>query len=359
MKKINLASTRLAFVLLALFAVLIVISALIPQHGIAQDQVTDWRALLGDGYVVIEKLRLDRIYSSPVFLAVVALLMANLIAGNVKRIRRLVQIRSGRGRLRLLGSIVFHFALPLIMAGAVLNHMQKSRVIFGLTEGQQVSDVPGAYFRDFSGPWSGGPTGRFSLRLESIDTEWPVGGVTTEAAQIAVAGPGSSAPETGHIRVNHPLRRGNLEFHLGAQIGFSPELFVTDSDGTNLFRSFVRLARNQSEEGAVDLDYVFLDDKGTQIELRMLIPPKAGVEPQTQVAVQQNGTEVYKGIPGVAGVALPDGKRIAVPRLRRWCYVEAMDNPFMNLVFAGFWIALAGLTVTLIPRMLPARRSAQ
>jgi hypothetical protein len=356
--KINLASTRLAFVLLALFAALIVISAVIPQQGIAQDQVTDWHALLGDGYVVIEKLRLDRIYSSPVFLALVALLLVNLIAGNVQRIRRLAQIRSGRGRLRLLGSIVFHFALPLIMVGAVLNHMQKSRVIFGMTEGQEVSDVPGAYFRDFSGPWSGDATGRFSLRLETVDTEWPVGATTTEAAQIVVAGPGSPAPEAGHIRVNHPLRSGNLEFHLGAQIGYSPELFVTDRDGEKLFRSFVRLARRRSEDGIVNLDYVFLDDEGTQIELRMLIGPKDGVPPQTHVSVQQNGNELYSGIPGVAGVVLPDGKHIAVPRLRRWCYVEAMDNPFMSLVFAGFWIALAGLTVTLIPRMLPSRRSA-
>jgi len=357
--KINLASTRLAFVLLALFAALIVLSAVIPQRGIAQDQIADWHALLGDGYVVVEKLRLDRIYSSPVFLAVVALLMVNLIAGNIQRIRRFAKIRSGRGRLRLMGSIVFHFALPLILAGIVLNDLRQSRVVFGMTEGQQVADAPDAYFRDFSGPLSGDPTGRFSLRLERIDTEWPVGDATTEAAKIVVDAPGAQTPDIHHIRVNHPLRRGSLEFHLGAQIGYSPELFVTAGDGEKLFRSFVRLSRRQSEDGIVDLDYVFLDDEGTQIELRMLTPPKQGAPPQTQVSVQQNGTELYSGIPGVAGVVLPDGKRIAVPRLRRWCYVEAIENPFMSLIFAGFWIALAGLTFTLIPRMLPSRRNAQ
>jgi cytochrome c biogenesis protein ResB len=356
--KINLASTRLAFVLLAIFAILILLSALIPQHGIAQDQITDWRALLGRGYVVIEKLGLDRIYSSPVFLGVVALLTVNLIAGNVQRIRRLRRIRSTRGRMRILGSIVFHFALPLILTGAVLNHLQKSRVVFGMTEGQQVADTPGSYFRDFSGPLSNEQSERFSLRLERVDPDWDVGGTTTDAAEIVVAGPGNESTDTGIIRVNHPLRRGNLEFHLGAQIGYAPELIVTDSEGRQVFRSFVRLARRPEPDGMADADFVFLPD-GTRIELRMIAPPLEGAPIQTRVSVERSGAEVYTGYPGTGGIDLPDGRRLTVPRLRRWCYIEAIENPYMNLVFTGFWIALAGLVFTLVPRMLPSRRRAQ
>jgi cytochrome c biogenesis protein ResB len=355
--KVNLASTRFAFFLLAVLTLLVVVSAIVPQRDIAQNQIVDWRHMLGDGYVVVEKLQLDRIYTSPLFLITIALMCVNLIAGNAQRMGRLRKVRSNRGRARLLGSILFHFALIVIVAGSALNHLYKSRVVFGLTEGQQVADLPESHFRNLSGPFSEVEPGRFTIRLEEVHDSFLVGELETKAAQIAVVGAGENEPTAGVIRVNHPLKKDGLEFHLGAQIGYSPELTVTDDAGRPVFRHFVRLARQRTEDGVIDADFVFLPSDSTKIEMKMMTAVDAEA-PRPLVSVEKNGEEIYAGYPGPEGAVLPDGRRVAVPRLRRWCYVEAIRNPFMDVVFAGFWIALGSLVFTLVPRMLPAGRTA-
>jgi hypothetical protein len=356
--KINLASTRLAFVLLAILAGLILLSALVPQRDFAQHQIMDWRAALGGGYVVIEKLGLDRIYTSPFFLITIALLSVSLVAGNVKRIGRLKKIRNTRTRMRMLGSVVFHFALLLVVGGAVLNHMYRFRVVFGLTEGQRATTSPDSYFRDLSGPWCQVENQDFVVSVEQVHPELQIGAVTTEAAEISVAPGTGAAPATGVIRVNHPLRRDGLEFHLGARTGYSPEVIVTDGEGNKLFRSFVRLSHRPESGEMVDSDFVYLPRDST----RILLSVSGGEGPEsaarTRITVERDGEEIYNGYPGIEGEGLPGGGTIAVPRIRRWCYVEAIQNPFMSVVFAGFWIALAGLVITLVPRLMPVRSSA-
>lgn len=353
--KINLASTRFAFVLMTVLTVLIVLSAIVPQRELAQSQIVDWRHTLGDGYVVIEKLQLDHIFTSPLFLITVTLMCINLIAGNARRIGRLRKTRSARGKTRILGSILFHFALIVVVAGTALNHLYRSRVVFGLTEGQRIADRPEAYFRDFSGPFAKTASDRFVIGLEEIDTEFRVGEVETEAAYISVAGRGGREPAASHIRVNHPLRLDGVEFHLGSQIGYSPELAVADENGSQEFRSFVRLARQRIEAGIMDADMVFLGRDSTRVEMKMVAPSESE-PPQTMVMVEKDGEELYRGFPGAGGAFIADGRMISVPRVRRWCYVEAIRNPFMSMVFTGFWVALGSLVITLVPRMVPIRR---
>jgi hypothetical protein len=355
--KINLASTRLAFILLAMLAGLVLLSALVPQQGIAQHQIVDWRAALGSGYVVIEKLGLDRIYTSPLFLLTVAALSVSLIAGNVRRIDRLRKIRNTRTRMRLTGSIVFHFALLLIVAGSALNHMYRFRIVFGLTEGQRASSSPDSYFRDLSGPLCRTENDVFTIGVEQVHPEWSIGDVTTEAAEISVAGARDVEPSKALVRVNHPLRRDGLEFHLGSRIGYSPEVAFSDDEGNKVFRSFVRLAQRPGEGKTVNADFVILPEDSTRIALSVTDGPGPDSQVRTRVTVERGGQQIYNGFPGTEGTGLPDGREIAVPRLRRWCYIEAIRNPFMSVVFAGFWIALAGLVITLVPRLMPARSS--
>jgi cytochrome c biogenesis protein ResB len=354
--KINLASTRLAFFLLVLLAGFILISALVPQEGISEDRIVDWQGLLGNNYAFIEKLGLDSIYTSPPFLIVVALMTINLLMGNLSRIKRLRQARSYRNRFRLSGSIVFHFALTAILVGAVLNHLHRYRVVYSLTEGQTARNLPQDHFRDFSGPLCQSSGDMFEIRLDRFYEQWRVGPATAQAAEIGVSENTSGAATTGVIRTNNPLRSNGLEFHLGAHFGYSPELVVTDADGHKMFRSFVRLARQKHGAEIIDADYVLLHEGDTKIELYITAGNDPEANEKTLVMVERRGEEIYRGYPGVAGALLPDGTTVSVPRLRRWCYVEAVRNPFMNMVFAGFWVALAGLVFTLAPRLLPPPR---
>ena len=85
--KLNIVSTRLAFILIAILFFLVLLSALIPQKDIAFDRIADLQELLGDGYIIIEILKLDEIYTTPYFFILLGLLSINLIAANIKRFK--------------------------------------------------------------------------------------------------------------------------------------------------------------------------------------------------------------------------------------------------------------------------------
>jgi hypothetical protein len=48
---------------------------------------------------------------------------------------------------------------------------------------------------------------------------------------------------------------------------------------------------------------------------------------------------------------LVDEFALSLPRMRRWAFVEARENPGVGVVFAGFWIGLAGLSLTFLARV--------
>ena len=135
-RTLDLTSNRLAFMLMASLVLLMVLSAVIPQQNISQSQILDWHETLGPGYGVIERLGLDRIYFSPPFFVVLALLGVNLAAANIKRFRLVYRVEGTLLRLRHLGSIVFHLALILIMVAVILNYLFKFEGAFAMTEGQ-------------------------------------------------------------------------------------------------------------------------------------------------------------------------------------------------------------------------------
>ena len=121
--KINLASNRLAFVLIGLLFLLILLSAVIPQAEFAEEQIVDWQETLGDNYRIIDKLGLDRIYRTPVFFGILALLGLNLLVANIRRFRTVYRTERTLLRLRHLGSILFHLSILAIMAGGILAVM--------------------------------------------------------------------------------------------------------------------------------------------------------------------------------------------------------------------------------------------
>ena len=143
--RINFASIRLAFFLIALLFLLILLSAIIPQKDIASGQITDVKENLGKYYVVIEKLKLDEIYTAPYFFIVLGLLATNIILGNIKRFRTIYKTEKTLIKARYLGSILFHFSLILIMLGVILNYLYKFEGIYGITEGQTVADQENNY----------------------------------------------------------------------------------------------------------------------------------------------------------------------------------------------------------------------
>ena len=138
--RLNLASTKLAFFLIASLVVLVLLSAIIPQQDIAAGQIIDWKQKLGDNYSFIENLGLDRIYYTPTFFIVVGLLAVNLTVGNIKRFRLVYRTERTILRLRHIGSILFHLSLLLTMVAILMHYLFKYEGVFSLTEGQTAED---------------------------------------------------------------------------------------------------------------------------------------------------------------------------------------------------------------------------
>ena len=219
------------------------------------------------------------------------------------------------------------------------------------------SDRPEEYHRLLTGPAYDEAWDRFDVTLDGVLKEHAVGEGLTEAAAITIRSraTGIARPET--IRINRPLAWGDLEFHFGARIGYSPELIVLDADGEPVFRGFVRLAAPRGSGDLVHEDFVLLPDDDLRVRLAVHPGPDAGTAPERHVAVERGHEELWSGVLAPGDTAAVAGLRLTVPRLRRWCYVDVVENPFLEPVFAGFWIGLAGLTISALARTQRKDRS--
>jgi len=345
--RIDFASTRLAFVLIALLVVHVLAAAIIPQRDVAEDQFLDMAELQGPLAGAIEALHLDRIYTAWPFHALLGLLTINLAVGNIRRFRQVYRLEKTLLRLKHVGSIVFHLALVVILLGAIGNYLFKFQGVFALTEGQSASDDEAGYFRVFLGPLAEGPAGEFRVTMEQIDRQRQQGGSTLVAAEMKLEAP-PETPRVDVIEFGHPMRWRGREFHLGARTGFSPEVLVIGPDGIVTFRSFVRIAAANHEGQEVHSDFLMLPG---QLTLRLEIHEPERPEPLRWVSVERADSVLFRGYVAAADTVQAGDLRVVVPRMRRWTFGEVRRNPGLGAVFAGFWVALAGLALTFAARM--------
>lgn len=339
--RLDISSARLALALIALLVLLIVISAILPQ----------------------EEPGSRGIRNSQIFLATLGFLAINLAAGNIKRFRAIRRLERGVPLVRHLGSVVFHLALLMIIIGVVLNSLFRFEGVFGLTEGQTLRDVPGDYFRVFEGPFHRDVEGRFTITLDRVDREFPVGDAHTEAALIRLE-PVSDQFASGEvdrargqvpIHINHPLRWGGLEFHYGSTTGYSPEVVILDDSGRELFHSFVRLKTRFEGDRPYGEDYILIPGEDLEILVHVEASPDQG--PTCRLLVKQGTMDLFDGVVEKEDAVVAGKYRITVPRLRNWCYVNLVSNPWLTWVFGGFWICLAGLAVRAFAQLIGDRRS--
>lgn len=350
----RLASVRLAFFLIAILVALILLSALIPQQDIAAGQIVDLRAKLGENYAFIEKLGLDRIYYSPVFFIVLGLLAVNLAFGNIRRFRTIYRSEKTLFRLRHLGSIIFHLSLLLVMFSAILNFLYRYEGVFALTEGQTASDSATDYFREFKGQLYSGGYNRFGLKLNEIAN---ITGETSDLGSRALITfmPTGGEPLEAEIEANHPLRWEGIEFHFGATTGYTPQLLLTDDKDSILFRSYVRVSRTEHEGRDIHHDFVMVHAENLKIAIE-IYPGESEIDStRYHLEVYRDSILLYDDILLPADTAVFGAYKLAVPSLRRWCYIGAIRNPFLSLIFFGFWAGLSGLTLSFASRLIRQR----
>ena len=115
-----------------------------------------------------------------------------------------------------------------------------------------------------------------------------------------------------------------------------------------MFRSFVRVAAARHEGEEVHSDFLELPG---QLTLRLEIHEPESPAPLRWVSAARTDSVLFEGYVAEGDTVQAGDLRLAVPRMRRWTFVEVRRNPGLMLVFTGFWVALAGLTLTFVARV--------
>jgi hypothetical protein len=350
--KINFASTKLAFILIGLVLVHLILSALIPQSEFAEEQVIDWQKLLGDNYEIIDKLALDRIYSAPPFFVILALLATNLVVGNINRFKSVY--RSGQPLLkaRHLGSIIFHFSLVLIMSSIILNYLFKFEAVFALTEGQTATDSADDYHRVREGPLYSGAYDRFQIRLEEISALDSTDFGSGSQAVISLRSTAGANDVSATTHTNKPLIWNDLEFHYGLLTGYSPEISMVDSTGENVMQAILRLAAQRSDGKVIHADFVELPTLDARLKIEVVSHESESDSAIFIIEVEKRDRQVYVDTVGLNQTVGFEDNELTITGLRRWCYVDVVISPFLNLLFFGFWLGLSGMVIGFVPRVM-------
>ncbi len=349
--KINIASTRLAFFLIAGILFLILLSAIIPQDDFSSGQIIDLRESLGENYTIIETLQLDRIYYNPLFFVILGLLAINLTAGNIRRFRLVYKNEKTLFKLRTIGSILFHFSLLLIIISIVLNFLYKKETVFALTEGQLIADSSSDYFRRFNGPLADGKDTGFSIRMDKINQISNEDNDPGGEAEISLGWVGGEIKPSGKLSSNHPVVWGGYEFHYGVVTGYSPELTLYNLNDSLIFRSFVRVTKRTIDGQDIHSDFIILQERNLKLAVKIFPPGDTTESLKYGLFISQGEELLVSDTVMISDQIIFDGYKLSVSRIRYWCYIGAIKNPFINWIFLGFWSAITGLSLGFLARM--------
>lgn len=350
--RINLASNRLAFTLLLILIILIIFSAIIPQRDFAVGQIVDLEEKLGEGYIFIEKLKLDQIYTTPYFFILLGLLTLNILFGNIKRFRLIYKSEKTLFKIRHMGSIFFHLSLILIMAGIILNYLYKFEGIFPITEGQQLSDAEEIYSYSFKGPLNNYSFNKFELKLDSISTSIDEYDASSNKIYAVYKPTSEDYALPFKVQANLPFKTENISFHYNMKTGYAPVIEISDTTGQQLIAGILRLAMNTTENGINHYDFVVLNDRMIRISFEII---EKKIDKNIKVIIETEEEKLYQGNISLSDTIFVDNLTIIIKELRRWSYLKVMTSPFLNLIFFGFWFGLASMVLGFIPRVINKR----
>jgi cytochrome c biogenesis protein len=318
------------------------------------------------------------------------------------------ELAAEKGALREAGSLVFHWSVIVLLAGAVMGKGTGYSGRATVVEGDSWFDSPAAYDgtlrqgRYFRGDHSGA-----GFELESFDDAFDQTGTPMDfVSTLNLISPDGSPAGRAEVRVNEPVSFEGLRIH---QFGFgwAPEIRVRDGD-TVLFESAVVAGQDTAPEGTSQLampwlGFVKLPSLTPQVAIRFELWPDGRAffqenSPMTEEFQPLLRYRVYEGIlndpslssldtrlmeetgsgivfdgwtvdlergcvldgpPGEVaegvGAACPDGApglALSFTDLRRYSVLQVTRDAGVPIVFAGAILLLIGL----LPALYSSRR---
>ncbi|MFD3533551.1 cytochrome c biogenesis protein ResB [Streptomyces sp. NPDC058664] len=333
----QLTSMRVALILLFLLSLGAVPGSLIPQTGVDELKVADFKKAHETLTPLYEKLQLFDVYSSAWFSAIYILLFVSLIGcivprtwqfvgqlrsrppGAPRRLDRLPayttwrteaepeQVREAalgllkgrrfrahtaddavaaeKGYLREAGNLAFHIALIVMLVAFAWGQLFKSEGGKLIVEGDGFSNTLTQYDDFKSGSQFGvDELEPFSFTLDSFDGTYEKSGPqrgTPRTFEAAVTYSQGGTDKKAVIRVNEPLEVGDSKVYLIAH-GYAPVVTVKDGRGKTVFHGAVPLLpidNNITSTGAIKVMDGYRDKNGKKEQLgfnAFFVPTFAG-----------------------------------------------------------------------------------
>jgi cytochrome c biogenesis protein ResB len=301
-----LRSVKLALALLALIAAGAATASLIPQ-GLAAEAYRRAYPLFADGLLA---LGLDRYFSSPLFLATLALFIVNL--GFCTAHRLLGQLKK-KGGARRFGPDILHAGLLVLCLGAALSAAGRKEVKLSLSRGDELA-LPGGQI----------------LRLQDIELKrYPDGSPQSYLSTVELI-EGQKA-RTERISVNHPLKEGGVSIYQTDYGRAASAILETPSGGVT------RLYGGESKglEGGGKLLFMAMTGSGTATRGLFVLTAEGKKD---QLLKAGAGEEVA-------------GYRVRAFEEGEVSGLKIASDPGYPLVLSGFVLIALGLCLTYIQKI--------
>lgn len=398
-----ISSSSFAAVLIAVLIGLVLVGLLVPQAGrLSLADRADW---LEDNPLVgrlAQALGLDDLFAQSYFLAVIGLLVVSVAictalrlarrggtertpfltgdaadrrglawrsapgareevaAGVTEALRRtglVVSVKDGEGctsvsgvggRHGFFGSVLFHVALLVVVAGGVLGALTSFAAELVLTEGQVVEIGPSAFLEAGARPRFGGPPTGYAVALDRLGFAYDRGEVVEASATMRVLEGGRETARR-EVSVNRPLEHRGLSLLL-YRPGYSVRLIIRRDDVVE-DDAFVTLYQKVAQGYA---DRHRLPD-GTQIDILAVNDvgrPLDGPAERPLVLVDPGAyvRERGRGLP-LSGPLRPGesttvaGRTVELGDVRLYSSFLARKSDGRPVLYAGMWLAVLGVAI--------------
>ena len=196
-----------------------------------------------------------------------------------RRFRRRVvegttQLAAERGHWREGGSLVFHTAFYLLLAGAIIGKVFGFTGQIGLAEGSAFADTRIAYDAAQAGrAWGLEDHRGFLVTLDDFDVSYYPDFTPRDYVSRVTISENGEPVRTGELRVNRPLRHDGMVLFQMA-FGLAPRVVMRAGDRV-LFDDRVRLSPNAPQNLFSGTAKVKVDTAEGQIALDLVLAPNA------------------------------------------------------------------------------------
>lgn len=263
-------------------------------------------------------------------------------------------IEAQGGLLGPLGSSIFHWSLALLFVVIVLGQLTRAEGLMGVVSGYAKPDEPASYGRLETGPFAGALTGRI-IAVPRIEREFVENGVEQGVTPyVEIRSDEGDVLAAGYAYANHPIRYRSMFVHMSDH-GLA--VMATVSAFGESFGQEILLDYTDDRSGVMPSSFEVVGPSGEVLTTVVFEVPKDGesVMASPAVRVRAGGAGWTRGSPAeveaVLGigdvVALPGGVTVTVDDLTTYARLSVVDDWSVYYIYALFVTGIVGLAFAL------------